>query len=304
MQAAPLLAPYSLSSGGAMTRFTSQLAGPWTRRVAMLGGLLALAGCAIPGPQSSEEEMSAKLPHRELPLQAGYALSYIEAGDPDGHLVIFVHGTPGDAKAWADYLMAVPSGYHYISVDRPGFGKSGPDDAVVSLAEQAKAIASLIRAKGNKPAALVGHSLGGPIIAQLAVDDPDLAAALVIVAGSLDPAQESVPFIQYFGDTWPVSALLPRMLRNANREIIALEPQLKALEPRLAAIDVPVTVVHGTKDDLVPIANVDFMKSRMTGTKAMDVTVIEGQNHFLPWNSKPQVDAAIAKAFEMMDRPK
>ena len=282
-----------------MTLFTSQLAGPWTRRFAVLGGLLALAGCAIPGPQSSEEEMSAKLPHRELPLQAGYALSYIEAGDPDGHLVVFVHGTPGEAEAWADYLMAVPSGYRYISVDRPGFGKSGPDGAVVSLAEQAKAIASLIRAKGSKPAALVGHSLGGPIIAQLAVDAPDLAAALVIVAGSLDPAQESVPFIQYFGDTWPISALLPRAIRNANREIIALEPQLKALEPRLAAIKTPVTIVHGTKDDLVPFANVAFMKTRFTGTKAMDVTVIEDQNHFLPWNSKPQIETAIAKAFDM-----
>ena len=152
-------------------------------------------------------------------------------------------------------------------------------------------------------AVLVGHSLGGPIIAQTAADDPDLVAALVIVAGSLDPAQESVPFIQYVGDTWPVSALLPRMLRNANREIIALEPQLEALAPRLAAIKVPVTIVHGTKDDLVPFANVAFIKTHMTGTKAMDVTVLDGKNHFLPWNSKDKVEAAIAKAFAMMDVP-
>jgi pimeloyl-ACP methyl ester carboxylesterase len=284
-----------------MTRFTSQLAGPWTRRVAVLGGLLAAAGCNIPGPQSSEEDMAAMLPHRELALKAGYSLSYIEAGDPNGHLVVFVHGTPGEAEAWADYLMSVPKGYHYVAVDRPGFGQSGPNDAVVSLAEQAEALAAIIRAKGGKPAALVGHSLGGPIIAQVAVDAPELAAALVVVAGSLDPAQENVPFIQYVGDTWPLSALLPRMLRNTNREIIALEPQLKALAPRLSTIKVPVTIVHGTEDDLVPFDNVDFMKKHLTGTNAMDVTVLEGQNHFLPWNSKPQIEAAIAKAFDMMD---
>jgi pimeloyl-ACP methyl ester carboxylesterase len=283
-----------------MAVFTSQLFGPWTSRFAIVGGLSTLIGCTIPGPQSSEEEMSAKLPHHTLSSPAGYDLSYLEAGDPNGHLVVFVHGTPGEAQAWADYLMSVPSGYHYISLDRPGFGKSGPGDAVVSLAEQAKALAAIIRAKGNKPAALVGHSLGGPIIAQLAVDTPELAASLIIVAGSLDPGQESVPFIQYFGDTWPISALLPRAVRNANREIIALEPQLKALAPRLATINVPVTIVHGTEDDLVPFANVDFMKRHLTGTTAMDVTVIEGQNHFLPWNSKPQVEAAVAKAFEMM----
>lgn len=284
-----------------MASRTANFFGPWTRRVAFLGGALALAGCSIPGPEADEAEMAAKLPRQELPLPAGYALSYLAAGASDGHLAIFAHGTPGDAGAWADYLMHVPAGYRYLAIDRPGFGESGPDDAVVSLAEQAAAIAALIRANGGKPAVLIGHSLGGPIIAQAAADYPDLVAALVIVAGSLDPAQENVPFYQHLGDTWPISALLPRWLRNTNREIIALEPQLKALAPRLAKIKIPVTIVHGTEDDLVPFANVAFMKKHLTGTKAMDVTVLNGQNHFLPWNSKRAVDAAIAKAFSMME---
>lgn len=280
----------------------SQLIGPWTRRIAVLGTALALIGCSIPGPDTSDQDAAA-LPRHELRLNAGYALSYLEAGAPDGRLAVFVHGTPGDAHAWTDYLMGVPQGLRYVAVDRPGFGNSGPDDAVVSLREQAEALTQLIRAAGGKPAVLIGHSLGGPIIAQAAVDNPELVAALVVVAGSLDPALEDVPFIQYVGDTWPVSALLPRMLRNANREIIALEPQLAALAPRLAAIKVPVTIVHGTKDDLVPFANVAFMKKHMTGTKAMDVTVLDGQNHFLPWNSKRAVDAAIAKALTMAEAP-
>jgi pimeloyl-ACP methyl ester carboxylesterase len=275
---------------------------PWTRNIALIGTLLTLTGCTIPGPTASSQEMRTQLPHKTLQLPS-YKLSYIQAGDADGQLVVFVHGTPGEAEAWADYLMNAPNGYHYVAIDRPGFGESGPDGAVTSLAEQAAAVAALIREKGGKPAVLVGHSLGGPIVAQLAADHPELAAALVIVAGSLDPAQEDVLFIQHIGETWPVRALLPRMLRNANREIIALEHQLEALRPRLARITVPVTVVHGTKDDLVPFANVDFMKKQMTGTKAMDVTVLDGQNHFLPWNSKPQVEAAIAKAVAMMAVP-
>jgi pimeloyl-ACP methyl ester carboxylesterase len=281
-----------------MRRMTVELP-PWTRRIAFAGSLLTLAGCAIPGPATDSEEMAAQLPHNTLQL-AAYKLSYIEAGDPAGNLVVFVHGTPGDATGWADYLMTVPTGYHYVAIDRPGFGQSGPDGAVTSLSEQAAAIAALIRAKGTKPAVLVGHSLGGPIVAQLAADHPDLAAALVIVAGSLDPALEEILFIQHIGETWPVRALLPRMVRNANREILALEPQLEALAPRLAAITVPVTIVHGTKDNLVPFANVAFMKKHLTGTTAMDVSVLEGQNHFLPWNSKDKIEAAIAKAFAMM----
>lgn len=277
--------------------------GPWARRVVWLGATLTLVGCTIPGPEASEDDMAAKLPRQELKLSASYRLSYLAAGEPEGKLAVFVHGTPGEAGAWADYLMNVPKGFHYIAIDRPGFGQSGPDDAVTSLAEQAKAIAELIKANGGKPAVLIGHSLGGPIVAQAAVDSPDLVAALVIVAGSLDPAQENVPFYQYVGDTWPISAILPRWLRNTNRELLVLEPQLAALAPRLATIKIPVTIVHGTDDDLVPFANVAFMKKHMTGTKAMDVTVLDGLNHFLPWNSKQAVDKAIMKAFDMMASP-
>ena len=271
-------------------------------RLIALSGVMAFTGCTIPGPTAGEDTMDQHAPRQELRLSAGYTLSFAEAGSRDGQPVIFVHGTPGDAGAWADYLMNVPKGYRYITMDRPGFGRSGPADAITSLTAQANAVAELIRRLGPKPAALVGHSLGGPIIAQTAVDHPELVA-LVIVAGSLDPAQESVPFIQYVGNTWPLSAILPRGLRNANREVILLEPQLKALAARLSTLKLPVTIVHGTKDDLVPFANVAFMKTRMTNVTGMDVTVLEGQNHFLPWNSKKQVDAAIMKALAMRKTP-
>ncbi len=274
-----------------------------TRRFLALAGLAAVSGCAIPGPAASDGDLAARIPRHELRLTAGYALSYLIAGDPEGQPVIFVHGTPGDAGAWNDYLINVPKGYRYIAIDRPGFGDSGPDGAEVSLAAQGTAIAELIRALGARPAALVGHSLGGPIIAQAAVDHPSLIAGIVIVAGSLDPALEDVPFIQFVGDTWPFSALLPRALRNTNREILALKPQLEALGPRLATLKSPLTVVHGTKDELVPFANVAYIRTHMTQVRAMEVTVIRDQNHFLPWNSKKEVDAAIMKLFAMMHQP-
>jgi pimeloyl-ACP methyl ester carboxylesterase len=255
---------------------------------------LALAACSVPGPDAREADM-AKLPRKSVALDAGYALSYLEGGDTRGRLVVFVHGTPGNARGWSDYLMHAPLGFHYIAVDRPGFGNSGPDEAVVSLPEQAAAVAAVIRAQAAGPAILVGHSLGGPVIAQTAVDTPELVGALVFLAGSLDPAQENVPFVQYIGDTWPVRALLPRAMRNANREIIHLKGELDRLAPRLAQIKVPVEIVHGMKDDLVPFANVAFMKAHLTGAR-LDADEMPGQNHFLPWNAKAHVLAAIAKA--------
>jgi pimeloyl-ACP methyl ester carboxylesterase len=162
----------------------------------------------------------------------------------------------------------------------------------------------VIRAQGEGRAILVGHSLGGPIVAQAAADAPETVAGLVLLAASLDPSLEQVHWLQYVGDTWPVSAFLSRMMTNANRELMPLKGELEKLEPRLANIAAPVVIVHGTKDDLVPYANVAFMKAHLTAVSQLDVTTMEGQNHFLPWNAKTEVNAAISKAVEFATAPR
>jgi pimeloyl-ACP methyl ester carboxylesterase len=264
------------------------------RTVATVLVLLTSACSSPPGPAASAGEIDA-LPRASLNLAAGYVLSYLKAGEPNGRLVVFVHGSPGNARGWSDYLLHVPAGFQYVAIDRPGFGESGPDDAVVSLSEQAKAVAALIREQHAGRAILVGHSLGGPIVVETAVDAPELISALVILAGSVDPAQENVPFVQYLGDAWPLRSILPRPMRNANREIIYLKRELEGLAPRFEKIRLPVFVVHGMNDDLVPFANTAFLKAHLVAAR-FSLDAMPGQNHFLPWNAKPHVLAAIAKA--------
>ena len=233
----------------------------------------------------------------DAPAPLGFRVSYLRRGDSRGRRVIFVHGTPGSAQGWADYLLNVPAGTEYIAVDRPGFGQSGPPDAVSSVADQAKAIAPLLVARGGNLPILVGHSLGGPIVAQVAADSPGKVAAVVILAGSLDPGLEQIHWAQPMGE-WPgVRSMLPRAIRNANRELMALKPHLEALAPRLAELRCPVVIVHGTEDRLVPYANVPFMTRMMTGTRPQ-VIELPGRDHFLPWNEAEEVRRAIAMATE------
>jgi pimeloyl-ACP methyl ester carboxylesterase len=266
------------------------------RRSLALGTMALTAGCTVPGPATTNPALHDAQMRHSVRLSSGEALSYLDAGDERGQPVIFVHGTPGEAMGWIDYMTAVPKGMRFIAIDRPGFGKSGPDDAVTSMAAQADAVAQLASALKLEPAILVGHSLGGPVVARFAADHPRRTAALVILAGSLDPSQEDVPWIQNVGDSWPFVAILPRAIRNANREIIALEAELRQMEPLLGTISVPVFVLHGTADDLVPFANVAFMRSRFKGTAKLSVLQLHDQNHFLPWNEKRRVNEAIRAA--------
>jgi pimeloyl-ACP methyl ester carboxylesterase len=266
-----------------------------------IGVALTALGCAPPGPATAESTTAA-MRHSVMvgpPLSA--RISYLRNGDATGLRVILVHGTPGSASGWADYVMKPPAGVEVVALDRPGFGNSGPSGAVTGLAEQAAAVVALLPQDGRS-VVLLGHSLGGPIVAyvaaQLAGEQPSRVHAVIVLAGSLDPAQEVIHPMQYVGAWAPVQFLLPRTIRNANAELMALKPELIALQAMLARIKSKVILVHGTKDDLVPVANVPFMQAQMTGARCLQTMLLEGRNHFLPWNAEDVVRDAIRSALE------
>jgi len=259
--------------------------------------MLATVGCAPPGPVSGEASVEA-LRHRiTVDERIGGHLSYLRAGDERAPRLILVHGTPGSATGWADYLTNPPPGVEVVAMDRPGFGSSGPVHALTRLADQAAAVEALFPSDG-RPVLLLGHSLGGPIVARVAADHPQRVLAVVLLAASLDPGQEAIHPMQRIGDWAPVRAMLPRAIRNANAELMALLPELVELGGLLPRIGAPVLIVHGTKDDLVPVANVPYMQAHLSASRCLKTVLLEGRNHFLPWNAVDVVRESIAQALE------
>ncbi len=256
--------------------------------------IYTLYSCGIPGPTASVEDID-RIPRTHLPSDGAQQpdLSYLVNGDKSSRQIIFVHGTPGSAENWADYLLDVPEGLEYIALDRPGFGLSGPEGSVVSLAEQAAAVERLLETRNGCKPILVGHSLGGPIVAWVAAENPEAVGGIIIAAGSMDPGQERIHPLQHLGEIWPVRPLLPRTIRNANQELMELKPWLERLQPMLSQICTRVLIIHGTEDDLVSYENVDFIRRHLTGAAQVSVDQLEGVNHFLPWNSKDRIEAAI-----------
>ena len=261
---------------------------------------LTLLGCSLPGPQA-DESVADKLREKRrvnmqgVPGKPEQELSILRGGVANGPLLILVHGTPGEAIGWADYLLYPPPGMEVIALDRPGFGQSSPEGAVTSLAAQAEAVAALLPRDGRQ-VVLLGHSLGGPIVAQVAAMHPDRISAVVLLAASLDPELESIHPMQWVGAWSPVRFFLPRAMRNANAELIALKDELQKLRGLLPAIRAKIIIVHGTKDDLVPVANVAYMQARLTGAACVKTMLLEERNHFLPWNSVDIVRNAILQA--------
>lgn len=259
------------------------------RHAGALTVMLATLGCAPQRPAVRPEAIEAL---REF-LPGG--LSLLRAGTAGGTRVILVHGTPGSADGWSALLLDPPAGLEVVALDRPGFGRSAPEGAVTRLVAQADAVARLLPADGRR-AVLVGHSLGGAIVAQVAAEHPGRVHALVLIAASLDPSLERIHPLQPLGAWAPIRAMLPRAIRNANAELMALKPELEALGALLPQVTAPVFVLHGTDDALVPVANVDYLQPRLPHAACVHIERLAGANHFLPWNAQARVRATIEAA--------
>jgi pimeloyl-ACP methyl ester carboxylesterase len=222
----------------------------------------------------------------------GYDVSYLTPLDaePTQQRVIYVHGTPGTAEAFDRYLYRPIPGLEPVSLDRPGFGHTKPLKPVMTLHEQAAAVAPLLVERDGHLPILVGHSMGAPIIWQVAAEFPDRVGGLVILAGALDPALEKKYWYNRVGSFLFVPYMLPRVIRHSNEELAPLKGELEKLKPMLKNITCPVIIMHAPDDMLVPFANVAYMEKHLPQSETI---VLEGKNHFIPWNSEAAVRDAI-----------
>jgi pimeloyl-ACP methyl ester carboxylesterase len=229
-------------------------------------------------------------------------MRYVDVGrGPDKPLVVFIHGSPGNWRGWADYLIdpELTERAELVAVDRPGFGGSGAGAVERSLVQQARDISPLLdKVAPGRRVVLVGHSFGGPLAVRLAMDYGSRVTDLVILAGSIDPAMEHTAWYQYPAD-WPViSWILPDALVVTNREIRALKDELVDMLPLWPRVTQRVTVMQGGKDNLVPQENADFAQKMLTRATSVNIVRIPEMNHFLPWTRYAQVKAVILEHLE------
>ena len=242
---------------------------------------LFLSGCfSLPVPELTEEERARM--DEFLYEVDGDSNRALRSGDDTDPRVIFVHGSPGNAEGWSDYLVPPIEGAECIAIDRPGYG--GSDHGLAeSLAEQAAAIVPLLEERQGRWPILVGHSLGGPIVARVAADHPDRVGGIVIVAGSVSPELERLRWYNYLakGLAW----VIPKDLRRSNQEMWDLREELEGLEQDLDRVVCPVWVVHGEQDALVPIGNVPFLEEALPNAAELHVKRYPESGHFLIWSA-------------------
>lgn len=145
--------------------------------------LVALSACvpryAQLGPMEPEDVWSP------LPVQhtqvGDLDIAFVDSGG-DGAPIVFVHGLSSHLGFWEYQLPELAKTHRVLALDLPGYGASARPDAPYTPPWYAEVVADWMFAVGVERATLVGHSMGGQVVMELALCHPERVERLVLAA--------------------------------------------------------------------------------------------------------------------------
>ena len=166
----------------------------WTLAALALLPILLLAG--LRGAAAWREAGVETVPQgRFIETSLGDVFSQ-EWGDPDGPVVILVHGTMAWSAFWDDTAKHLAKhGWRVVAIDLPPFGYSERIEPY-DRSTQAQRLLD-IASHYPEPPVIVGHSFGAGPVMQAALTDPESFDAVVVVnaALGLETVGQSLPGI-------------------------------------------------------------------------------------------------------------
>lgn len=107
----------------------------------------------------------------------------LTCGDRNKPPVVFVHGNFSSATYWEETMLALCDDYFCIAPDLRGYGDT--EDLLIDATRGARDwsddLKALSDAFGDRPAHLIGWSLGGGVVMQFLLDYPQLVKSLTLL---------------------------------------------------------------------------------------------------------------------------
>lgn len=242
---------------------------------------------------------------------AGADLGWSALGPRDGRPVLLVHGLGGESTALLPVARELARrGYRALLLDLPGCGRSplaAEPLGIESAAEYVLGAAEAL-APGKRPA-LLGHSLGGWIVAWAALAEPERCGPLVLTCAAglaFEPPPLNVLMPRTVADgrrnvermfahppfiPTPALWLAVRRERPSNASLMrsALSGRY-LLDGLLPGLDVPALVIAAEKDGVVPPATARAMAAQIPDA---DFLEIEDASHMVIWEKPGDVARAV-----------
>jgi pimeloyl-ACP methyl ester carboxylesterase len=223
-----------------------------------------------------------------------------------GEPLLFLHGASG-APAILPFMEQLAQRFEVLVPEHPGFGLSSEPEWLDNIHDVAYFYLDFLRSLNLHKTTLVGNSLGGWIAMEMAVRDTSRIKALVLVspagirASGVQPADTFLMSPeelarQLFHDPKLAAARLAEPVTPESIDIslknrhttarLAWEPRFHDphLSKWLHRIDVPVQIIWGDEDRILPVAFLDTLRKLLP---AAQIAVMKDAGH-LPHVEKPQ----------------
>jgi pimeloyl-ACP methyl ester carboxylesterase len=242
-------------------------------------------------------------------------MHFIERGS--GPLtIVFLHGNLSSSRWWEKVFAFLPPIWRAIAPDFRGFGNSAAPPEVYRIEEMAGDLEVLARDLRLARFAVVGHSLGGGVGLQYALDQPKKVWALGLVdpvpAGglhfpdevfSLLASMKSNPALMREGlkatapgapDDEFFELLVQDALRSTPQAFLEIPKSTAGfnVSARIKDLSCPALCIHGERDDLIPREDVERM---CRSIPRCSFVAMEGVGH------SPPIEAPEALARRLID---
>ena len=245
------------------------------------------------------------------------------SGAADGTPLVLLHGFGGDGSAWDAVRAELPKSLRVITVDLPGHGGSLDADGRGGAGRMAKAILAGLDAAGVTAFHLAGHSMGGAVSSLIAMRAPDRVKSLTLVAPGGMASAINADLLQRYAKATSEAEIrkclnemsaasfdTPQAVvehfvaaRARPGQIEALDETYRAMFPNgpeegqgvlpadaLAALKMPVAVIWGTDDTVLPCPKPPALPASFA------FNVLPGLGHMLPEEAPDAVVRVLVEA--------
>jgi pimeloyl-ACP methyl ester carboxylesterase len=259
------------------------------------------------------------MPHADL---NGFEIYFDVHGQ--GEPLLCVHGLACDRRAWALQIAPFSERHQAVFFDNRDVGQSSEASEDYTTADMAGDVLALADYLGLETFHLLGISLGGMVSQQVALAAPERVRTLTLAvthggvkeAGRLRgrllgayarhlPREDQIDNLLYlcyteafFENDAMVEFMRTALLENPypqSPEAFARQSWAGArhdVRDRLGELKMPVHVIGGERDLMIPVWKSTELASLIPGAK---LTVLEGQGHGVMWEAADRFNAAVTE---------
>lgn len=272
-------------------------------------------------------EHSEDLDGEEIELTSidGGQLAVTVAGDEEGPVVVLAHCWMGSRDTWAPVARRLlAEGCRVVRWDQRGHGRSTAGQKGHSIEGLADDLATVLTQLHLRDVVLVGHSMGGMTIQALATHHRELFAertrGVVLVStaghGLRNPLNSRAPdlvkaaYVERLLERPGLGRALvrssfgtrahPSHLESTRAHMLATPGDVRSelataifgmdLREGNALIDVPTTILVGSRDTLTPVASARWLNRTIADS---ELIVLPGLGHMLPYEAPDTVAEAV-----------